>query len=419
MSATNLVTTKGLNVAAIREDFPILQQTVNGKPLIYLDSAATSQKPESVIQAMDEYYRKYNANVHRGVYALAEEATARYEGARKKIQKFINAKSYREIVYTRNTTESLNLVAYAWGRKNIHAGDEIVTTLLEHHSNIVPWQLLAQEKNAALKFIDVDENGFLRGEQIETLITEKTKLVAATMASNVTGTLTPIQQIIDRAHAVGAICVVDAAQSVPHMPVDVQQLGVDFLAFSGHKMLGPFVGILYGKRALLEAMDPFLGGGDMIREVFMDHSTWNELPWKFEAGTPAIMEGIAMGAAIDYLNALGMDNVRAHERALAAYALDQMKDLDGIRMLGPLEADQRGGVIAFSIPDVHPHDVAQIFDREGICVRAGHHCAMPLHEHYGLAATTRASFYVYNVPEEIDQLVETLAKVRQIFKVSS
>lgn len=419
MSATNLVTTKGLNVAAIREDFPILQQTVNGKPLIYLDSAATSQKPESVIQAMDEYYRKYNANVHRGVYALAEEATARYEGARKKIQKFINAKSYREIVYTRNTTESINLVAYAWGRKNIHAGDEIVTTLLEHHSNIVPWQLLAQEKNAALKFIDVDENGFLRGEQIETLITEKTKLVAATMASNVTGTLTPIQQIIDRAHAVGAICVVDAAQSVPHMPVDVQQLGVDFLAFSGHKMLGPFVGILYGKRALLEAMDPFLGGGDMIREVFMDHSTWNELPWKFEAGTPAIMEGIAMGAAIDYLNALGMDNVRAHERALAAYALDQMKDLDGIRMLGPLEADQRGGVIAFSIPDVHPHDVAQIFDREGICVRAGHHCAMPLHEHYGLAATTRASFYVYNVPEEIDQLVETLAKVRQIFKVSS
>ncbi len=416
MSATNPIKTKGLNVAAIREDFPILQQTVNGKPLIYLDSAATTQKPEAVIQAMDEYYHKYNANVHRGVYALAEEATARYEGARKKIQKFINAKSYREIVYTRNTTESINLVAYAWGRKNIHAGDEIVTTLLEHHSNIVPWQLLAKEKGAALKFIDVDENGLLRGEQIETLVTEKTKLVAATMASNVTGTLTPIKQIIERAHAVGAVCVVDAAQSVPHMPVDVQSLDADFLAFSGHKMLGPFVGILYGKRALLEAMDPFLGGGDMIREVFMDHSTWNELPWKFEAGTPAIMEGIAMSAAIDYLNALGMDHVRAHERDLAAYALDKMRDVEGVRIVGPLDADQRGGVIAFAVPEVHPHDVAQIFDREGICVRAGHHCAMPLHEHYGLAATTRASFYVYNAPEEIDKLVETLAKVRQIFR---
>jgi cysteine desulfurase/selenocysteine lyase len=406
----------GINVAAVREDFPILQQTVHGKPLIYLDSASTTQKPESVIQAMDEHYRKYNANVHRGVYRLAEEATARYEGARKKIQKFINAKSYREIVYTRNTTESINLIAYAWGRKNIHAGDEIVTTLLEHHSNIVPWQLLAKEKNAALKYIGVDANGLLRADQFESLITEKTKLVAATMASNVTGTITPLKQIIDRAHAVGAVVVVDAAQSVPHMPVDVQALDADFVAFSGHKMLGPFVGVLYGKRALLEAMDPFLGGGDMIREVFMDHSTWNELPWKFEAGTPAIMEGIAMGAAIDYLNALGMDNVRAHERALAAYALEKMKDLDGIRIVGPLDPDQRGGVIAFAVPEVHPHDIAQIFDREGICVRAGHHCAMPLHEHYGLAATTRASFYVYNVPEEIDRLVETLAKVRQIFK---
>ena len=416
MSATNLMTTQGLNTAAIREDFPILQQLMNGKPLVYLDSAATSQKPESVIQAIDEYYRKYNANIHRGVYWLAEEATAQYEGARKKIQKFVNAKSYREIIYTRNTTESINLVAYAWGRKNIHAGDEIVTTLLEHHSNIVPWQLLAQEKGASLKYIDVDENGQLRADQFETVINEKTKLVAATMASNVTGTITPLKQIIDRAHAVGAVCVVDAAQSVPHMPVDVQALGADFVAFSGHKMLGPFVGILYGKRALLEAMDPFLGGGDMIREVFMDHSTWNELPWKFEAGTPAIMEGIAMGTASDYLNALGMENVRAHERALVEYALNRMKDVEGIRIVGPLDAEQRGGVIAFAVPEVHPHDVAQIFDREGICVRAGHHCAMPLHEHYGLAATTRASFYVYNVPEEIDKLVETLAQVRRIFK---
>ena len=416
MLATNPVTPKGLNVAAIREDFPLLQQTMNGKPLIYLDSAATSQKPEVVIRAMDEYYRQYNANIHRGVYYLAEEATARYEGARKKIQKFIHAKSYREVIFTRNATEATNLIAYSWGRANIHAGDEIVLTVLEHHANIVPWQLLAKEKNAKLRFIGADDQARLRVEDIEALITEKTKLVAATMASNAAGTLTPIKQMIDRAHAVGAVCVVDAAQAVPHMPVDVQALDCDFLVFSGHKMLGPFVGVLYGKRALLEKMEPFMSGGDMIREVHQDFSTWNDLPWKFEAGTPAIAEAIGLGVAVDYLTALGMENVRAHERDLAAYALDQMSGLDGIRILGPLDADERGGVIAFSIPDVHPHDVAQVFDREGICVRAGHHCAMPLHEYYGLAATTRASFYVYNVPEEIDKLVETLAKVRQIFK---
>lgn len=416
MSATNLATSKGLFSSAIREDFPLLEQTVNGKPLVYLDSAATSQKPESVIRTMDEYYRKYNSNVHRGVYALAEEATAKYEGARKKIQKFVNAKSYREIIYTRNTTESINLVAYAWGRKNIHEGDEIVTTLLEHHSNIVPWQLLAKEKNAHLKFIDVDENGLLRVDQIESQITERTKLVAVTMMSNVAGTITPLKQIVDRAHGVGAICLVDGAQSVPHLAVDVQALDCDFLAFSGHKMLGPFVGMLYGKRALLEAMDPFLAGGDMIREVYLDHATWNELPWKYEAGTPAIAEAIGMGAAIDYLTALGMENVRAHERDLVGYALDKMRNLEGIQIIGPLDPDQRGGVVAFAVPEVHPHDVAQIFDREGICVRAGHHCAMPLHEHYGLAATTRASFYIYNIPEEVDRLVETLAQVRKIFK---
>ncbi len=417
MSAVNLATAKGLNVAAIREDFPILQQMMNGKPLIYLDSAATSQKPEAVIQVLDEYYRKYNANIHRGVYYLAEEATARYEDARKKVQKFINAKSYREIVFTRNTTEAINLVAYAWGRKNIQAGDEIVATLLEHHSNIVPWQLLAQEKNAKLKFIDVDEQGLLRAEQIDQCITEKTKLVAATMMSNVAGTITPLKQMIDRAHAVGAVCLVDAAQAVPHLPVDVQALDCDFLAFSGHKMLGPFVGVLYGKRALLEAMNPFLGGGDMIREVHLDHSKWNELPWKFEAGTPAIAEGIGLGAAVDYLNALGMENVRAHERELTAYALEKIGHVDGVQIIGPLDADQRGGTVAFAVPGVHPHDVAQILDREGIAVRAGHHCAMPLHERYGLPATTRASFYVYNVPDEIDKLVEMLGKVREIFKI--
>jgi cysteine desulfurase/selenocysteine lyase len=409
----------GLNVAAIREDFPILQQMVNGKSLVYLDSAATSQKPEVVIRALDEYYRKFNANIHRGVYYLAEEATARYEGARKKIQKFINAKSNREIIYTRNTTESINLVAYSWGRANIQEGDEIVSTVLEHHSNIVPWQLLAKEKNAKLKFIGVDDFGVLRPEDIDTLITAKTKIVAVTMASNVAGTITPIKQIIERAHSVGAICVVDAAQAVPHMPVDVQALDCDFLAFSGHKMLGPFVGILYGKRALLEKMEPFLGGGDMIREVHLEYSKWNDLPWKFEAGTPAIAEAIGLGVAVDYLTALGMENVRAHEREITAYALDKMSQVEGIHILGPLNPDQRGGVVAFSIPEAHPHDIAQIFDREGICVRGGHHCAMPLHEYYGIAATTRASFYVYSVPEEVDKLVETLKKVKQIFKASS
>lgn len=405
-----------LNVASIREEFPILQQTINGNPLVYLDSAATSQKPEAVLNALDEYYHKYNSNIHRGVYYLAEEATARHEAARKKVQKFINAKSYREIIFTRNTTEALNLVAYSWGRANIHAGDEIVSTLLEHHSNIVPWQLLAQERGAKLNFIRVDEQGLLRQDDIATLINEKTKLVAATMMSNVAGTITPIRQIIDRAHLVGAITVVDGAQSAPHLKVDAQSLDCDFLAFSGHKMLAPFIGVLYGKRALLEAMPPFLGGGDMIREVYLDHSKWNELPYKFEAGTPAIAEAIGLGAAVDYLNALGMDNVRAHERDLTEYALAEIGAVDGVRIIGPLDANQRGGVVAFSIPEAHPHDIATIFDREGICVRAGHHCAMPLHDYYGLSATTRASFYIYNTPEEVDKLVKTLAKVRKFFK---
>jgi len=405
----------GLNVAAIRADFPILQQQVHGKPLVYLDSAATSQKPEVVIRAMETYYRQTNANVHRGVYALSEQATEQYEGARRKIQKFINAKSFREIIYTRNATEALNLVAYTWGRANIHAGDEIVSTVLEHHANIVPWQILAKEQDARLKFIRVDEQGLLRTDDLDTLITPKTKLVAATMASNVAGTLTPIRSIIERAHAVGAICVVDAAQAAPHLPLDVQALDCDFLAFSGHKMLGPFIGILYGKRALLEGMKPFLTGGDMIREVHLDSATWNELPWKFEAGTPAIAEAIGLGAAVDYLSALGMQNVQAHEHTLTAYALEQLRALKGVRVLGPQDPARRGGLVAFDIAGAHPHDVAQIFDQEGVCVRAGHHCAMPLHEQYGLAATTRASFYIYNTLEEVDKLVETIKKVQRVF----
>jgi cysteine desulfurase/selenocysteine lyase len=405
----------GIDVSSVRKDFPLLQQVVNGKPLIYLDSTATSQKPEVVIRALDEYYRKYNANIHRGIYSIAEEATARHEGARKKLQKFINAKSWREIIFTRNTTESINLVAYAWGRANIRAGDEIVATLLEHHSNIVPWQLLAKEKGAKLKFIPVDSEGYLQLDEIDSIITDKTKLVAVTMMSNVAGTITPLKQITEKAHQVGAITVVDGAQGVPHLKTDVRDLDCDFLAFSGHKMLGPFVGVLYGKRAILEEMNPFLGGGDMIREVHLTESRWNDLPYKFEAGTPAIAEAIGLGVAVDYLNALGMENVREHERELAEYALERLIEVPGLRIVGPQKVENRGGVVAFDLPGIHPHDVATILDSEGICVRAGHHCAMPLHEYYDLAATTRASFYVYNIPQEIDKLVETLYKVKTVF----
>lgn len=407
----------GLNVSAIREDFPILQQMINGKPLVYLDSTATSQKPESVLRAMNEYYERTNANVHRGVYTIAEQATEQYEAARKKVQKFINAKSWREIVFTRNATEALNLVAYAWGRVNVHAGDEVIITAMEHHSNIVPWQLLCQEKGATLKHIPVDANGLLELDALDSLLTDRTRLVCVVHVSNVLGTINPLDTIIPRAHAAGALTVIDGAQAAPHMPVDVQALGCDFYAFSGHKMLGPTgSGGLYARRALLESMPPFLAGGDMIREVHLDHSLWNELPYKFEAGTPAIAEAIGLGAAVDYLNALGMANVREHERELTAYALEKLQTVPGVSILGPLDANKRGGVIAFDFPDVHPHDLAAVLDREGICVRAGHHCAMPLHEQYGLAATTRASFYVYNTAEEVDYLAEKLAKVHQIFK---
>ncbi len=404
-----------LNPSSIREDFPILQQLIHGKPLVYLDSAATSQKPESVINAFDTYYRTTNANIHRGIYQLAEQATEQYEDARKKAQKFINAKSWREIVWTRNATEALNLVAYSYGRANIHAGDEIVISVLEHHSNIVPWQLLAHEKNATLKHIPVDDQGQLALDNLDTLITEKTKIVSVSMMSNVTGAITPLDKIISRAHHVGAVVVVDAAQGAPHLPIDVRALDVDFLAFSGHKMLGPFVGVLYGKRALLEAMPPFLGGGDMIRRVELQHSTWNDLPHKFEAGTPAIAEAIALGAAINYLNALGMENVRAHEMELTQYALSKLQEVPTLRVLGPTNIAQRGGLTAFELPGIHPHDIAAVLDRDAICIRAGHHCAQPLHDHYDLPATARASFYIYNTPEEIDALVGALQGVRKMF----
>lgn len=404
-----------LNASDLREDFPILQQLVHGKPLVYLDSAATSQKPESVIATFDAYYRTTNANIHRGIYTLAEQATEQYENARKRVQKFINAKSWREIVWTRNATEALNLVAYSWGRANVHAGDEIVISLLEHHSNIVPWQLLAQEKKATLKHIPVDGQGRLALDTLDQIITEKTKVVAVTMMSNVTGAITRLDEIIARAHAVGAIVVVDAAQGAPHLPIDVRALDADFLAFSGHKMLGPFVGVLYGKRALLEAMPPFLGGGDMIRKVEMYESSWNDLPYKFEAGTPAIAEAIAFSAAIDYLDALGMENVRAHEIELTAYALEKLAKVPTLRVIGPTDTTERGGLTAFEMEGVHPHDIAAILDRDAICIRAGHHCAQPLHDYYELAATARASFYIYNTPEEIDALVTSLQNVRKLF----
>ncbi len=405
-----------LDFASVREDFPILQQLVHGKPLVYLDSAATSQKPTAVIEALDTYYRTTNANIHRGIYTLAEQSTQQYEDARKKVQKFINARSWREIIFTRNATEGLNLVAYSWGRRNIHSGDEIVNTLLEHHSNIVPWQLLAQERGAVLKHIPVDGQGRLALDQLDPLITEKTKIVAVSAMSNVTGAITPLAPIIQRAHAVGAVVVVDAAQAAPHLALDVQALDCDFLAFSGHKMLGPFVGVLYGKRALLEAMPPFLGGGDMIRRVQLQESSWNDLPYKFEAGTPAIAEAIGLGVAIDYLDQLGMANVRAHEHELTAYALERLAEVPTLRVFGPSDPAERGGLTAFEMEGIHPHDIAALLDRDAICIRAGHHCAQPLHDYYDLPATARASYYVYNTPDDVDRLVASLQNVRRMFE---
>lgn len=405
-----------LNVEQIRADFPILSREVHpGKPVVYLDSTATSQKPTSVIQAMDDYYRRTNANIHRGVHTLAEEATAAYESAREKIAAFIGASSPREVIYTRNTTESINLVAYSWGRSNLEAGDLVILTEMEHHSNLVPWQMLAAEKNLRLEFIPVGEDGLLDLEAYAQLLDQQPRLVAFTQMSNVMGTITPAKEIIRMAHDAGAVTLVDGAQSVPHLPVNVCDLDADFLAFSAHKMLGPTgIGILYGKQAILEKMPPFLGGGDMIRKVMLRSFTPNELPHKFEAGTPAIAEAIGFGAAVDYLNGLGMEAVEAHEREIISYALERLSEISGLKVIGPTAA-QRGGVAAFTLANIHPHDVAQILDRRGIAVRAGHHCAMPLHQKFNLPATTRASFYVYNTPAEVDALAAGLEDVKQMF----
>lgn len=405
------------SAAEIRLDFPILAREVHGKPLVYLDSTASSQKPNAVIETMTEYYHLYNANVHRGVYEISEEATARMEKARVKVARFMNARHSKQVIFTRNTSESINLVAYTWGNANIHAGDLIVLTELEHHSNLVPWQLLAQRTGARLEFIPVDENGLLRQDVYAQLLEQKPKLVAFAQMSNVLGTIAPAREMIAQAHAVDAVTLVDAAQSVPHLPVDVQELDADFLCFSGHKMLGPTgIGVLYGKRELLEEMPPFMGGGDMIRTVHLRESTWNDLPWKFEAGTPAIAEAIGLGAAVDYLNNLGMENVARHEQEITAYALEQLRAVPGLIIYGP-SAEQRGGVVSFTLGDIHPHDLASILDQEvGVAIRAGHHCAQPLMERYNLTATARASFYVYTVPSDIDTLVQGLHKAIEVFR---
>ena len=397
-----------------KADFPILRRTVHGYPLVYLDSTATTQKPQAVLDAMDTYYKTTNANIHRGVYELSEVATTQYEGARVRIGAFINAASSREIIYTRNATESINLVAYSWGRANLAPGDAILLSEMEHHSNLVPWQILAAERGATLRFLRVDDAGRLVLDDLERHL-DGVKLVAVAHMSNVLGTIHPVAAMIAAAHRAGALVLLDAAQSVPHLPVDVQALDVDFLAFSGHKMLGPTgIGILYGKRALLDAMPPFMGGGDMIRRVSLQHSTWNDLPWKFEAGTPAIAEAIGLGAAVDYLNALGMDAVQAHEQAIITYALDQLSAVPDLRIYGPPAAD-RGGVVAFSLADIHPHDIATLLDQRGIAIRAGHHCAQPLMDRYDVAALARASFYVYSTPADVDALVAGLAFVREVF----
>ena len=405
-----------LNLEQIRKDFPILErETRPGVRVTYLDSTATSQKPVQVIEAMNDYYRHSNANIHRGVHTLAEEATSMYEGAREKIAKFINASSSREVIYTRNTTESINLVAYSWARANLKAGDLVILTEMEDHSNLFPWHMLQAERGIELEFIPVTDDGLLDLEAYRSLLSRRPKLVSFTHMSNVLGTINPAAEIIRLAHETGAVALVDGAQSVPHLQVDVQALDADFYAFSAHKMCGPTgIGALYGKTSLLEAMPPFLGGGDMIKEVKLRSFRANTLPHKFEAGTPAIAEVVGFGAAVDYLSAIGMDKIAAYEHEITEYALDRLEEIPGVKLFGP-SADKIGGVAAFTLEGVHPHDVAQILDRDGIAVRAGHHCAQPLHEKFGIQATSRASFYLYSTKGEVDLLVNGIYKVKEMF----
>ncbi len=404
------------DIESVRQDFPILQREVRpGVPLIYLDSAATSQKPRVVIETQRRHLEYHNANIHRGIHRLAEEATEAYEVARAKVAAFINAASEKEIVFTRNATESLNLVAKAWGGANLNSGDVVLLTEMEHHSNLVPWYMLADELGLELRYVPVTDDGRLDQRAYARLLEEQPKVVAFSHMSNVLGTINPAQEMATMAHDVGALVVLDAAQSVPHLGVDVQELNADFVAFSGHKMCGPTgIGVLYGRRSLLETTPPFLGGGEMIKRVELGRFTPNEVPHKFEAGTPAISEAIALGAAVDYLEGIGVDAIHNHEQTLIGYALERLEEVPGLRVYGP-PSDDRGGVAAFTFEGTHPHDVAQLLDHRGIAVRAGHHCTMPLHQRFDLPATTRASFYLYNTTREVDELIEGLYEVKQIF----
>ncbi|MED3720350.1 cysteine desulfurase [Geobacillus stearothermophilus] len=402
-----------MNVNDIRALFPILHQDVNGHPLVYFDSAATSQKPLPVIEALDRYYREYNSNVHRGVHTLGTKATDAYEGAREKVRRFLNAQSAQEIIFTRGTTASLNLVASSYGRANVKEGDEIVITYMEHHSNLIPWQQLAKQTGATLKYIPMQEDGTIDLRDVEATVTEAAKIVAIAHVSNVLGTINPVREIARIAHKRGAVVVVDAAQSAPHMKVDVQELDCDFLALSGHKMCGPTgIGVLYGKKKWLEQMEPVEFGGEMIDFVELYDSTWKELPWKFEGGTPIIAGAIGLGAAIDFLEQVGLDAIAAHEHELAQYALERLAGIDGVTVYGPKE---RAGLVTFNIDGVHPHDVATVLDAEGIAIRAGHHCAQPLMKWLGVTATARASFYLYNTKEEIDRFIAALQKAKEYF----
>jgi cysteine desulfurase/selenocysteine lyase len=407
-----------LNVTKIRADFPILRRKIGGKPLVYLDNAATSQKPKAVIDAIDRYYHEYNANVHRGVHRLSEEATVAFEQSREEFARFIGAKAAKEIIFVRNATEALNLVALSWARANLKSGDRILLTEMEHHSNIVPWQMLAKEKGLRIDYVEIRDDGILNWENFEQLIKESPKVLSLAHVSNALGTINPVRQMAREAHKVGATVIVDAAQSVPHMPVDVADLECDFLAASGHKMLAPTgIGMLYGRQDLLDHMEPLMGGGEMIKEVHLQDARWNDLPWKFEAGTPNIEGVIGLGVAVDYLTKLGMQNVREHEKDVTRYAIERLAGVKGLVLYGTREIEKRGAVISFNLGDIHAHDLATVLDTQGIAIRSGQHCAQPLMERLKVPATSRASFYIYNTRREVDILVRALEKARKMFKI--
>lgn len=400
----------------LKSYFPILEQEINGHPLVYLDSAATSQKPVQVIEALSNYYKFDNSNVHRGVHTLGNRATEAYEGAREKVRKFINAESTEEVIFMRGTTTAINLIAQSYGRANVNEGDEIVITYMEHHSNIIPWQQLAKERGAILKYIELEDDGTISMEQVRATLTDRTKIVSMMYVSNVLGTMNPIQEVAKAAHEKGAVLVVDGAQAAPHLKIDVQELDCDFFAFSGHKMCGPTgIGVMYGKKALLNNMEPVEFGGEMIDFVGLYDSTWKELPWKFEGGTPIIAGAVGLGAAIDFLNEIGLDTIEQHEHQMAAYAMDQMSGIEGLDIYGPRDPNKRAGIVTFNLKEVHPHDVATVLDMSGIAVRAGHHCAQPLMKWLNVSATARASFYVYNNESDVDRLVEGLRSAKEYF----